>query len=78
MVTRYKPTLYNTAIMTRSREDQVRGGTPDTKQLTLKTCVAKQQHLVLHRSAEMASYGTNDSVQSTKPVLISRIIVWEM
>ena len=36
------------------------------------------QHLHLRCSTETASYWTNDSAQSTTPVLSSRTIVWEM
>ena len=49
---------------------------PETKQLTLKIRVAKYNNL--RRSAETTSYGTNDSAQSTTPVLILRTIVQEM
>ena len=44
----------NTANMTRILEDQKRGGTPDTKPLTLKILVAKHNILTL-----VAPYGRN-------------------
>ena len=49
-----------------------------TQKANAENSCGKTQHLHLHRSVQTASHWTNDSAQSTTPILISQTIVWEM